>query len=38
MLLAVPRRHNRPARSRREQALRAEARTISRILRGVEQL
>ena len=28
----------RPARSRREQALRAEARTISRLLKGVAQL
>ena len=34
----LPRSRNRPARSRREQALRAEARTISRILRGVAQL
>ena len=34
---AKPRR-NRPARSRREQALRAEARTVSRLLRGVAQL
>ena len=33
----VPRR-NRPARSRREQALRAEARTVSRFLRGMALL
>ena len=31
-------RRNRPARSRREQALRAEARTVSRFLRGMAQL
>ena len=34
----APPRRNRPARSRREQALRAEARTVSRLLRGVAQL
>ena len=34
----APPRRNRPARSRREQALRAEARTVSRLLRGVAHL
>ena len=38
MVAQLPRSRNRPARSRREQALRAEARTISRVLRGVAQL
>ena len=36
--MEVPRRRNRPAHSRREQALRAEARTASRLLRGLAQL
>ena len=38
MVAELPRSRNRPARSRREQALRAEARTVSRFLRGVAQL
>ena len=38
MVAELPRSRNRPARSRREQALRAEARTASRFLRGVAQL